>query len=216
VVEPLLKELNEAQVKVVELPAIVRVRSLEILEIVLAQPLDFDRASNFGTAAIEPYGRVLRRPLTMRHLSRGEPAARIDHIRHLAQWQILRTPLECATVAALNLVGVRAVLLEESDELSSEVIREAIRDARREAISGHQCSLRNRHRSVITGSSQGQIQPLTWTSSSGSCVGTSSPPRSGAGGSFRRLSLTSRSTLSSASDAISAVRCVGCTEISPT
>ena len=50
-VEPLLQELDEAQVEGVELATVLGVRLLQPLEVVLAQPLDLDRAADLGATA---------------------------------------------------------------------------------------------------------------------------------------------------------------------
>ena len=52
----LLQEFDEREVEVVELLAVVRVRLLQPLEVVLAQPLDFDRAADLTLAAVDADG----------------------------------------------------------------------------------------------------------------------------------------------------------------
>ena len=69
-IEALLEELDQAQVEGVELLSVVRVGLLQSGEVVLAQPLDLDRAADLGLAAEDADGREVGRPLAIDHLTR--------------------------------------------------------------------------------------------------------------------------------------------------
>ena len=77
VIEPLLQELDQREVEVVKLLAVIRIRLLQPFQVVLAQPLDFDRAADLTLAAVDADCGELARPRAIDHFGRREPIERV-------------------------------------------------------------------------------------------------------------------------------------------